>query len=263
MNDLHVSESRSQGQLLLGRVCQTGGVSPPSEDSTRGSQATQVEPPAAPVGDAGSAAAQRTPAAATAREARRAQRLATRQREILSVAERLFAAHGYDGTSLEKIAAGAGYSVGAIYNFFPSKDAVYTAVLERNATAIAARLRQLTASPGSGLDKLLAMASTVIRQVHAYPDSAVLTLGSLAPERGPAAKESSTRPILEVYTAAIREGQLDATIRAGDPGLLAYYVGGLVFAHIGVSAHSAPGEPGIPVEEFLEILRRAMERPPA
>jgi AcrR family transcriptional regulator len=222
-------------------------------------------PPAAPADDA--EAPSGTLGAATPREARRAQRLAARRREILSVAERLFAAHGYEGTSLEKIAAGVGYSVGAIYNFFPGKDAVYAAVLERNATALADRLRPLAAPPGSGLDTLLAMAATVIRQVRAYPDSALLTLGSLSPERGPAAKEASTSALLEVYSTAIREGQRDGTIRAGNAELLAYYVGGLVFAHIGVDAqnsqHGSQHPDGVSLEDFLEILRRAMERPPS
>jgi AcrR family transcriptional regulator len=217
--------------------------------------------PAAPARDAEAATTSGTPDATAARQLRRAQRLAARRREILSVAERLFAAHGYEGTSLEKIATGVGYSVGAIYNFFPSKDAVYTAVLERNATALADRLRQFTASSGSGLDTLLAMASTVIRQVRAHPDSARLTLGSLSPERGRSAKESSTGALLEVYSMAIRAGQLDGTIRAGDAELLAYYVGGLVFAHIGVDAISSQRPQGVPIEDFLDILRRAMERP--
>ncbi|CUU59311.1 DNA-binding transcriptional regulator, AcrR family [Parafrankia irregularis] len=193
------------------------------------------------------------------REARRAQRLAARREEILTVAERLFASHGYEGTSAERIAAGAGYSVGAIYKFFPSKDAIYLAVLERNALSLADRLRECVQSSGTGLEKLLAMASTVIRTVRAHPDRARLTFGSLAPERNSSAKAASTEALLEVYSTGIREGQRDGTIRAGDPDLLAYYVGGLVTAHLGVDAEISHRPVGVPLEEFLEIVRQAFE----
>jgi AcrR family transcriptional regulator len=232
-------------------------VSPASEDSTPGRRAPQ-----APQAGDGTRTPNVVDAPLTPREARRAHRLAARQREILSVAEQLFADHGYEGTSLEKIATGVGYSVGAIYNFFPSKDAVYKAVLERNVTALAERLRQSSATSSGGLDKLLTMAVTVIRQVHAYPESALVTLSSLAPERGPSAKKASTGPLLEEYSAAIREGQADGTIRSGNANLLAYYVGGLVFAHLGAESISSKHTQEVSIDDFLEILRHAMEKRP-
>jgi AcrR family transcriptional regulator len=182
-----------------------------------------------------------------------------RRGEILTAAERLFVAHGYEGTSLEKIASGASYSVGAIYNFFPSKDAVYLAVLERNAAALAQRLGECAAAPGSGLERLIAMAATVIREVRANPDRARLTYGSLAPGRDASARETATRPLLDAYAVAIRDGQGDGTVRAGEPELLAYYVGGLVTAHLAVDAVISRRPAGVDLDEFIGIVRVAFE----
>lgn len=46
---------------------------------------------------------------------------------ILQTAERLFARDGYDSVSTKQLAAEAGLTIGALYHYFPSKDAVYAA----------------------------------------------------------------------------------------------------------------------------------------
>jgi AcrR family transcriptional regulator len=53
---------------------------------------------------------------------------ATRAR-LIEVATRLFAAHGYDGTSIEAVLAESGVSRGSLYHHFAGKDALFQAVL--------------------------------------------------------------------------------------------------------------------------------------
>jgi AcrR family transcriptional regulator len=50
---------------------------------------------------------------------------------ILDAAEALFAERGYAGTTLRDVAARVGLRIPSLYNHFPSKDALYAAVLER------------------------------------------------------------------------------------------------------------------------------------
>lgn len=58
---------------------------------------------------------------------------AARSREsILDAAEQLFAAHGYEATSLQEVGAAAGVSRGTPSYFFRSKAELYRAVLERS-----------------------------------------------------------------------------------------------------------------------------------
>jgi len=60
---------------------------------------------------------------------------------IIDVAMRLFAAQGYDGTSIESVLADSGVSRGSLYHHFASKDVLFLAVLE----AVGARLAEQTA----------------------------------------------------------------------------------------------------------------------
>ncbi len=56
---------------------------------------------------------------------------------ILEGARRLFAANGFDATSIDDIAEAAGVAKGAVYHHFASKEAVFLRVLEDVQAAIA------------------------------------------------------------------------------------------------------------------------------
>jgi AcrR family transcriptional regulator len=204
------------------------------------------------------------PAADSPRERRRAQRLESRRREILAVADELFSAHGYDGTSLEKIADGSGYSVGGIYNFFANKQAVYLAVMELHERSLSDRVKEASAGLDTGMDTLLAMAAAAIRTLREFPNRTRITVLTMARSHESRSGRESLRTLLETYASAIEQGQRDGTVRSGDPRQLAQYVGGLVLAHMQIDPEIAgrPG-PGIAMEDFLDILRGALGAPGA
>lgn len=67
---------------------------------------------------------------------------------IVEAAARAFAEHGLDGSTTARIAEIAGVSAGSIYQYFPSKDALITAIFERESHAQQARLLELAAEMG-------------------------------------------------------------------------------------------------------------------
>lgn len=69
--------------------------------------------------------------------------------------------------------------------------------------------------------------------------------------------------MLEHYAAAIRRGQADGTVRAGDPADLARYVGGPISAHIHVDPEIAGRRGSTTLTEFLDVVRGAFAPPAA
>ena len=59
----------------------------------------------------------------------RAEQQALTRERLLAAAERALASHGYGGASIDLITAEAGYSKGAIYSNFESKEAVFLELL--------------------------------------------------------------------------------------------------------------------------------------
>jgi len=61
---------------------------------------------------------------------KRQERGALRIEAIVAAAATLFAERGFDGTSMNAIAKAAGLTIGSIYQYFPSRDAIVDAVAE-------------------------------------------------------------------------------------------------------------------------------------
>lgn len=91
---------------------------------------------------------------APTREERKAQTRA----DLIAAADRLFTGKGFHATSLDTIADEAGYTKGAVYSSFDSKEDVFFAVYERRAErGIAEYEREIAAAAaggGTGFDAL-------------------------------------------------------------------------------------------------------------
>ncbi len=66
---------------------------------------------------------------------------------ILESARRLLVERGYQGTPMEDVAADAGVSVGTLYNYFASKQALLAGVLEEEGKAMVAAGERILAVP--------------------------------------------------------------------------------------------------------------------
>jgi AcrR family transcriptional regulator len=88
---------------------------------------------------------------------------ATRAR-IIEVATRLFATHGYDGTSIEMVLAESGVSRGSLYHHFPGKDALFHAVLEAAGARFGAEMEAAVRDAADPVEMLRIGCVTWIRQ---------------------------------------------------------------------------------------------------
>lgn len=67
---------------------------------------------------------------------------AERRAHILAAARRCFVHDGFHGTSMQDLVDEAGVSSGAVYRYFPSKDAVIEAIAAENLEQVVAVIRQ-------------------------------------------------------------------------------------------------------------------------
>ncbi len=80
----------------------------------------------------------------------------TRER-LVEVARRFFAESGYEATTNRALAEGAGITTGAIYHYFDSKLAIYTAVFEDVRDLVYTQLEQASTTGDTFVSKLEAV----------------------------------------------------------------------------------------------------------
>ncbi|HXQ16392.1 MAG TPA: helix-turn-helix domain-containing protein [Caulobacteraceae bacterium] len=103
--------------------------------------------------------------------ASQAERRATTVALILSQARRLFTERGFEATSIDDIAEGAGVAKGAVYHHFAAKEAVFERVLEDVQAEIAAA--PVPAEALAPRDPAAQIAAATLRYLSAASEPAV------------------------------------------------------------------------------------------
>jgi len=191
----------------------------------------------------------------------RAQQQAVTRERLLAAAEQVFARHGYGGASIDLITSEAGYSKGAIYSNFDSKEAVFLELLRLYMERDMAELKRIVSLDP---DKLSAAVTGWLEVMHADRDCPLLmTELQLQARRSPAfakryyaLQEQQTRTlagILERYfNAASTPLPMDPLDLAGSMTALAH---GLSLQR----PRSSPGAPstaGRVIDRMLKLLTR-------
>ena len=191
----------------------------------------------------------------------RAQQQAVTRERLLAAAEQVIARHGYGGASIDLITAEAGYSKGAIYSNFESKEAVFLELLRLYMERDMAELERIVSLDP---DKLSAAVTGWLEVMHADRDCPLLmTELQLQARRSPAfakryyaLQEQQTRTlagILERYfKAASTPLPMDLLDLAGSMTALAH----------GLSLQRPRSRPGAPsaagrvINRMLKLLTR-------
>jgi AcrR family transcriptional regulator len=87
----------------------------------------------------------------------RSERQARTKADLVDAAERLFSTNGFHATSVDAVADAAGYTKGAVYSNFASKEDLFLAVYERRADDAVATIEQRLADapdPITGIEEL-------------------------------------------------------------------------------------------------------------
>ena len=151
----------------------------------------------------------------SAAERRRARMRNEMRVEILAGARRLLDGRGIDALTMRAVADEIGYSTGAIYEYFKSKDELCEALFFQGAEGLAGRMdRAIADLPlGSNLRDRIAASGRAYREFALeYPDLYLLIFTSSAPSEPPStnmlAKTDSFQTLLELVEEGIEGGEL-------------------------------------------------------
>jgi AcrR family transcriptional regulator len=142
-----------------------------------------------------------------------------RRRQLLDVSRRLFAERGFEGTSIEEIAAQAGVSKPVVYEHFGGKEGLYAVVVDREVERLTAAAMVLLEKPHSK-PKFEAAAVSLLRYIEENGDGFRILVRDSSPGSG-----SGTYGTLLADIA----GQVDnimadfLTSRGQDPALAPMY----------------------------------------
>ena len=134
---------------------------------------------------------------------------------LLAVAVRLFAEHGFEGTSVQEIVAAAGVTKGAMYHYFASKDDLLYEIYHRLLGLQTERLNALADGPGDSADRVRAVAEDVVETTLTSIDEAIVFFRSMhmLPADKRAQVRAERRRYHERFRALVEEGQRTGTFR--------------------------------------------------
>jgi AcrR family transcriptional regulator len=193
-----------------------------------------------------------------------------KRRAILDVAGEVFRTQGYAAASMSEIAAKVGGSKGTLYNYFRSKEELFSAFITGTCQELAASYFDILPPIGEGkpvreslvdlgvnlmdflqTPAIVAMHRLVTAEVGRFPE-----IGAIFYEAGP---KNGERRFAQYFERAIADGRFPA----GDPHVLGQRLKDLVMSDVylrlqwGVLAHIDPAELREHVAASVQIFLRA------
>lgn len=134
---------------------------------------------------------------------------------ILDAAEALFARHGFAATTIKAIGADAGVNPALLYYYFPDKEKLYHAVLERRIGTLGREVSQAIAAPLPPLEALTLLLRGYAARMQEFPTLPRLLVRELADHQAahalPFIREMAAglfRRICEIIEAGQRQGAI-------------------------------------------------------
>ncbi len=141
---------------------------------------------------------------------------------VLAAARELFAARGYDNTSIRAITALAKANLGAVTYHFVSKENLYHEVLKSKTKPLQAELAAIAEGPGTSLTRIEAFTRRFFEYLLDNREMPALLLQELSLDRPvPEPIRETMSRVYRLLTGLIHQGQTAKNIVEGNPALLA------------------------------------------
>ncbi|WP_024281190.1 TetR/AcrR family transcriptional regulator [Xanthobacter sp. 126] len=137
---------------------------------------------------------------------------------ILDTAARLFSSQGFAATTMEQVAAECGAGKDTIYRRYPSKAALFTALMDQLRTRVMAEIDAAMGVDGAPLERLRTYARTLL-SINMRPELLALNRVALAeavPAGGVGTPTAAEDPFMVRFADLVRSAQSKGLVVAGD-----------------------------------------------
>lgn len=192
---------------------------------------------------------------------RRARERLAREDAIVTAAEKVFLAKGFEETSMDEIAKEAEFTKRTLYQYFPSKESLFFAVVLRGFRKLVACLEEAGKAAHDGFHKVRDTFRAYYAFCREHPDTfRLISRWGYVKRRAPAGDASLdslqafNRRMLDGLAGLLREGMADGSIRPDLPVEATAY--SLVFlvtgflTQLSVTGESFTGQFGLDLETF-------------
>ena len=148
-------------------------------------------------------------------------------KRIDAAALRIFAAYGYHGATMRRIAKAAGLSDGLVYHYFPSKAKMFRRLVDFALSGSLEAMRRFMNAPGTAWQRIEAYSVFVVAELFEGETAFYFIIMLQAMTQGravpglPARLGNSFSAYYELFTPVIAEAQKSGEAAPGDPTTLA------------------------------------------
>jgi len=178
--------------------------------------------------------------------------------EVLDAALDLFTRQGYSNTSVDEVARLAGISKGAVYLYFPSKQAILEGLITRAVQPVSAQvLAGITNRPGGFREAATFFLKTLARRlgepdVLAIP-KIIMREAVVAPEIAEMYRHAVLDHAIPMLSTMIEAAVARGELRAVDPELAVRSVMGPVIAHLFLAeVFAIQPDSGLEMEKLID-----------
>ena len=167
-------------------------------------------------------------------------RAEARPDEVLDAAMAVFVEQGFAAAKMEEIARRAGISKGTVYLYFPSKEALIEAIIQRAVAPLATgTLPQLAAFEGDPRLPITMLLKSIAGLLHEPKNLAIPRLflreGMNIPNIARIYRRDVLDKAIPVLTALVARGVANGHLRKVDPELTVRTIIGALIAHVALS----------------------------
>jgi len=149
---------------------------------------------------------------------------AQKRRDILAAAAITFARHGREGTNLHRVATAAGMGKSSLYHYFPTREALFAALVDDVLRHEAALFESLAAAPAPAPARLAALVDAIVGMFAQWAKLGPLLVAFLGEPRGRRRMRETFRTARAAIARLVRDGQREGEFRPGPPETLAAVV---------------------------------------